>query len=457
MSNYIPGTATTLSGMDATAIRRIAYSSRVKQDQVLPSVWTSIPTKFEVLGGEMVIMDHGVCIDVTNEGKRAVGGGQSVVMTLSTNLKKAPQEGTSEDMLGNGDEFEYLYLTAYYNEVKKAVKFNQWGYDFNDTEHLGHVKAYGKKLMTFWQEHNSLRYEQAAWLGFSPELTKAPTSQTQTLNPNWAIPGLATSSYPTWDVDTITETDGSQDSNNWYPDRYYSGNGTFIENLAAAMLSGSGVTATPTATPTIDNLLEMINWMDENIVVEPISLDGNKQTRIFKVTSSVYNWMMNPNNSGSIMEYWEATAAYADKRPYIPGEMGRLFGNYVVVKDMRAPTLTVAGSVGSYTITFGWQFPGGTTNDQRNRTAWSATSGSENYVFHGCMFIGAEALCRYTRDGYTDDMYEQTEFGKRRERGSYLGEGIVLAKYDKGTPTATTKIYRGSCCAPFAIKQIRSS
>lgn len=457
MSNYIPGTATTLAGMDAAAIRRISYSSKVKEEQVHPSVWTSIPTKFEVLGGNLVILDHGVCIDVSNEGKRAVGGGQSVVLTFSDNLKKAPQEGTSEDMLGNGDEFTYSYLQCWYNEIKKAVKYNQWGFDFNDTEHLGHVKAYSKKLSLFWKELDALRYEQAFWLGFSSELTKAPTSKVQTLNPNWAIPALATSSYPTWDVDTVTVTDGSVNSYNWYPDRYYSGNGTFIENLAAAMLAGSGVTATPTATPTVDNLLEMFNWMDENMVVESITLDGISTSRIFKATSSVYNWMMNPNNSGAIMDHWEAVASYVDKRPFQPGEMGRLFGNYIVVKDMRAPTLTVAGAVGSYTITFGWQFPGGNDGDSRNRSAWNATSGSENYVFHGCAVIGAEALARYTRDGYMDDMYEKTEFGKRQERGSYKGEGITLAKFDKGTPTATTKKYCGGCCIPFAIKSVRSS
>lgn len=455
MPNYVPGTASTLSGMDVTAIRKTGWRSQVKQDQVQPSIWTNILTKFDVIGGDMMIMEHGVVLDVTNEGKKQPGGVQSVVMTMRTNLKKAPNEGTSEDMLGNGDEPDYLYLTAYYNEIKKAIKYNQWGYDANDLEPYGHKKALSPILNTFWKELDSLRYEQALWLGFSSELTKTPTSQVQTLNPNWAIPYLDTASYPSWLVTAVTETDGSIDSNNWYPDAYYSGVGTFVENLAAAMLSGSGTAATPTATPTIDNLLEIFNYIEDNMIVEPIMMDG-VVSRIFKIDSFTYNWMMNPNNSGSIGEYWENVAAYKDKRAEIPGEMGRLYGGYVVVKDMRAPTITVAGSVGSYTITFGWQFPGGPTNDQRNRTAWSATSGSENYVFHGGAVVGAEALVRYTRDEYRDDMYESTEFGKRNERGSYKGQGISLAKYDKGTPTATTKIYRGSCCVPFAMLQIRS-
>lgn len=455
MPNYIPATATTLAGMDAAAIRKTAWRSQVKQDQVLPSIWNTIQTKFEVMGGNMTILEHGVCLDVTNEGKKQQGGAQSVVMTLRTNLKKAPQEGTDEDMLGNGDESSYLYMTAYYNEIKKAYKYSDWGYDANDVDYLNHKKGYAPILNTFWQEIDALRYEQALWKGFSSELTKAPVEKVQIMNPNWAIPHLATSDYPTWDVDTITETDGSA-TNGFYPDQYYSGSGTFIENLAAAMLSGSGVTATPTATPTIDHLLEIFNYIDENMVVEPVMIDG-VLSRILKVSSSIYNWMMNPNNSGSIMDYWDAVASYADKRPTIPGEMGRLYGNYIVVKDMRAPTLTISGGVGTYAITYGWQFPGGTTNDKRNKTAWSATSGSENYVFQGCAIIGAEALVRYTRDEYRDDMYESTEFGKRMERGSYKGEGIQLGKYDIGTATATSKIYRGSCMVPMAIKQIAST
>ena len=453
-SNNIPGTAKTLAGMDAEALSRTAWRSEVKQDQVQPSLWSTISTKFQVVGGDLVIMDHGVCLDVSNEGKRAVGGGQKVVLPLRTNLMKAPNEGTGEDMLGNGDETDYLYLTAYYNEIKKAYKYNDWGYDKNDTEYLKHRTGYGKILNTFWMELDALRYEQALWLGFSSELTKAPTNLVQIMNPNWAIPGLDPSEYPTWDVDTITETDGTIDSENFYPDRYYSGEGTFIENLCTSMLAGSGTTATPAATPTIDNLLEIFNWIDENMVVEPFMYDG-VMSRILKLPSNIYTWMMNPNNSGAINDWWAEVASYADKRPHIPGEMGRLFGNYIVVKDMRAPTLTVDGTVGTYTLTYGWQFPGGPTRDERNRIAWSGTSGSENYVFGGGAIIGAEALVRYTKDGYRDNMYEETEFGKRKERGSYKGEGIALAKYDIGTETATSAIYRGACMVPFAINSVR--
>ena len=451
-----PGTATTVGGMDAAAIRKIYWRSQVKQEQVLPSIWTDITTKFEVFGSDLMILEHGVVLDVTNEGKKQSGGVQSVVLTLRTNYKKAPQQGTGEDMLGNGDESDYLYLTAYYNEIKKSVKFNEWGYDANDLEPYAHKKSISPLLNTFWKELDSLRYEQALWLGVSGELTYTPTSKVQKLNPNWAIPHVAPSDYPAWLVTTITENDGSVDSNNWYPDQYYSGVGTFIENLAAAMMSGSGTTATPTATPTIDHLLEIFNDTDENMTVEPITLDGIT-TRFLKVDSMTYNWMMNPNNSGSIADYWDAVASYADKRPTIPGEMGRLFEGTVVIKDMRAPTITIGGTAGSYTITFGWQFPGGTTNDKRNKTAWSASTSSPNYVFHGGALIGAEALVRYTRDEYRDDMLESTEFGKRNERGSYKGEGIALAQYDKGTPTATTKIYRGSRMIPFAMKQIASA
>lgn len=451
----VPATASTLAQMDADAIRRTAWRSQVKQDQVQPSVWNALLTKFEVIGGDMTILESGIVLDVTNEGKKQVGGGQSVVMTLRTALKKAPQEGPSNDMLGNGDETDYLYLTAYYNEIKKSIKYNEWGYDANDIEYLNHNKGYAPILNTFWKELDSLRYEQALWLGFSSELTAAPVSKVQTLNPNWAIPHLATSSYPSWLVTAVTETNSSQ-VNGWYIDRYYSGVGTFVENLCAAMMSGSGATATPTATPTIDHLLEIFNWVDENMIVEPIMLDGI-MSRIFKLPSAIYNWIMNPNNSGSLSEYWKGVSLESGKRPTIPGEMGRLFEQYVVVKDMRAPTLTVGGAVGSYTLMFGWQFPGGVSNDKRNRTAWSASTSTPNYVFHGAAILGAEALVRYTRDEYRDDMYEVTEFGKRKERGSYKGEGIALAKYDKGTATATTKIYRGSCMVPMAIKQIAST
>lgn len=450
----VPATASTLSGMDATALRRIAWKSKYKEDSVRPSIFTEVKTIFKVVAGEINIIKPGILLDVSDIGKRDVGGGQSVRCALRTPLQNAPQEGTGADMLGNEDETDLYYMTFYYNEIKKAVKYNTWGYDHNDTDYLNYIEGYSSIMGNFWKELDDHRFQTTLLMGCSNELTAAPVSQTQKFNKNWAIPNLATSSYPTWDVDTITRTNGAVDSTGYYPNRYYSGAGTFVENIAAALMAGAGTGATSTALLDVDAIHEIHAYVEDEHVVEPIMMDG-VPSYILKVPPKVYDWMANPNNTGSLGAYWQNVKDYiTEDRMRLPGEIGRLLNSWVVVKDPRCPTLTVSGSAGSYVLTPGYIRPG--NNDDRNNAAWSNTSGATNYAFDICTLMGANALGRYTKDGLVMDLIETTEYKKREGRGSYKGCGIMLPEYDKGTPTSTTQIQRGSLVIPVSRVRVGS-
>lgn len=451
----VPATASTLSGMDVTALRRIAWRSKYKQDSVRPSVFTAVKTIFKVVGEEIMILKSGVLLDVSNLGKDKKSGGQSVRCALRTPMREAPREGTGEDMLGYEDETDLLYWTAFYNEIKKSVKFNTWGYDFNDTEYLNYNEGYSEYTGLFWQELHDHRFQTALLLGFSNELTKAPVSQVQTFNPNWAIPNLNPSSYPTWDPDTITTAQGAVDADSWYPNQSYYGSGTFVENIANALVAASGTGATSNCVLNVDNLFEIHRYIEDEHVVEPLTIDG-QPTYIFKMASRVYEWLMNPNNTGSVGKYWAGVKDYISaERATIPGEMGRLCGSFLVVKDLRCPTLAMSGNAGSRVLTPGYIRPG--NNDDRNKGAWSNSSGDTNYSYDICTIIGAEALGRYTRDDLMTGMEETTEYGKRKGQGSYMGDGIMIPRFDKGTATATSLIYRGSCIVPVGRRNVRSA
>jgi len=448
MTNYIPGTASSLSGLDAAALSRTAWSSKAKEDLVRDSIFSAkdLMTKYTVVGGEVVIDQPGMVLDVTNVGKAAQGGGNSVYVALRTPLQDAPQEGTGEDQLGNEDEVGYKYCRLYYNEIKKSVKYDNYGYNANDLEYLGHKAAYSRHLARFWSEWRDFRFHQAAMFTYAQELIHAPVSLTQALNKNWGIVNYDSSNFPTWDPDTLTYTAGAVDSLGYYSSEYYSGAATFVENLAAAMLAGSGTGATPLSGLNVDSLAIIHDWVDDEIVVEPFKLD-KVDSQIFTAANKVYNWMKNPSNTGSIAAYWQNVKDYiTEDRMKLPGEIGRIFDSWVVVKDPRAATLTVGGSSGSYTLTPGYIRPG--NNDDRNKSVWANTSGATNYVFDVCMVLGANAYGIYTRDELMMDLFETTEYRKREGRGSYLGEGIQLVPYDNGTTSATSQIQRGSCMVP---------
>lgn len=100
MPNYVPGTPTTLSGMNATALRRIVWEKKLRDDSVRPSVFNAIPAEFKITEGQIEIMKPGMMLDVTNVGRN---NGQSVRLALSTPLRKRPKYGPDELMLGNED------------------------------------------------------------------------------------------------------------------------------------------------------------------------------------------------------------------------------------------------------------------------------------------------------------------------------------------------------------------
>jgi len=464
MANTIPSTASTLATLDVAGLRRTAWDTKYKQDSVRPSVFSALKTDFKVMqNGEVIITKPGILLDVSNIGKSAVGGGQSVVISLRKPLTAAPREGTGSDMLGNEDESDLLYCTLYYNEIKKAIKFNQWGYDKNDLDYLKYNEGYSGLMGTYWQELDDYRYQMALLMRYSSELTATPTSRVQTFNPNWAVPNVVEASYPTWDVDAITQTNGVIDTTmmpdgvtsiGYYPDMYFSGVATFVETIAAALISGAGTGATSKATLTISAMLQIAQYVVDQHVVEPLII-GGQPMYVWKMPPKVYFWMMNSAKSGSLGAWWADVATYNDKQTIVfPGEIGMFGGNMKIVLDTRCPTLTVGGAAGSYTLTPGYIRPGNI--DERDNGAWSATSGATKYVFDITTIMGAQAIAKYTRDELKMGLVQMTEYEKRQGRGSYKGEGIQLPLYDKGTATTTTGIYRGSLVVPVSRDPIQT-
>jgi len=448
----VPGTPQSVSDLNATALRRIAYEKQLKEDSVRPSAYTMLKTETNYDGktGEISIEKSGIMLDVSNVGRNQ---GQSVVVGMVKPLHKKPRYGTSQHALGQEEDLDLLWTQLYYNEIKKSVKYFKWGYFKNDTEYLGYMKKYGPAIIKYMAELRDLRIQQALLLTYADELIEEPLNLAQQFNKNWIIPNLAESNYPAWDNTALTVTDGAADADEYYSSRQFSGATTFVENLVAAMLAGSGTGSTSKALLNVDTLAQICTYIKDQLIVNPIEMDG-KPTVVLMIPQKVKGWMMNPNKAGSIAAYWQNVGEYKDKdRMIIPGEFGRLFDYFVCIENWRAPTLTTGGSVGSYTIKPGWVNPG--NNDDRNNNAWSNTSGSQNYVFDVVQALGENALAEYTHDPLMSNLLENTEYGKIEGRAAYLGQGIQIPAFDKDAASrldgsSTTQIQKGSAIIPVS-------
>lgn len=450
MSNYIPGTPSTLSGLGSTGIRRVYWESKLRRDSIRPSVFEQLKGAIKVVDNVISTVKTGIFIEINQPPESS----QSVRLSMRTPLRKAPIYGTGNDVLGNEDEQGLIWTELFYNEIKKGVKYKKWGYDFNDTRYLNYVETNSEAITEFMAENRDTRIHQALTVTYADELTYAPVSASPIFNKNWVLPNISDASYPAWDLTAPTVTNGAADSDSYYSSRTYSGATSMVENIAAALLSASGTGSTSKALMTVDFLAQLSYYLPSQLIMEPIELDG-VATYIILVADRVANWMMNPNNTGSWGSHMKSVAEYKDpQRMQLLGEFGRAYGNLVFVRNLRAPTLKVSGSAGSYTLQVGYVQPG--NNDDRNNSDWSATSGSLNYVFDLCYALGKNALAEYVVDPMRSDLFENTEYGKIEGRAAYMGSGMQLLWFDKDvasrsdTAGSVTQIQRGSAIIPVS-------
>lgn len=457
MPNYIPATPSSLATLGAAGMRKIIFSSKVKFDSVRSSVFTTPELAADYTlnrAGEMIVTKKGVILNVENLGEARTA--QSVRCAMRTGLRKRARYGTGEQMLGNEDEGGLLWTEFFYNEIKKASKMYMFGYDFNDTDYLDLNAGNAKLLSSFHAENDDTRFQQAIIVQYADELTYAPISRSPQFNPNWLIPNLAYANNPAFDhTPTPTVTAGAVDADLFYPSQTYSGATSFVENIGAALTAAAGVAATPKAVLNVDHCSAIKTYMMDYHVVEPLELGGiTGPGWIWKIGPKTAGYMLNPQISGSFGSNFVSTAAYGGDldRDLVPGEIGILFGHFVVVVDWRTPTLTLSGATGSYSLKLGYIQP--SNNDDRNNDAWDNTSGSTNYAFEMNSILGNMALARYVRDDMKAGLSETTEYGQIKGAGTYKGEGIQLPIFNVDTPTATSHIYRGSVLTPHSIANI---
>jgi hypothetical protein len=456
----VPATAASLTGMSATALRMQAWDKKLREDSTLDDVFNRLTDSIDVRMSKIEIPNS-----IFMQFETPSTENHTLTFSMSTPFKKAFRMGTDEDMLGYEEDFDLFHLTVRYNEIKKSVAMKGWGVDFNDMSWTGVYGTVTPKFLKAYGELRGRRIREALMLTYAEELTKAPVSAVQQFNSNIFIPNLAIGSMPVWDVTAVTKTNGAADALGFYPSRTYGGNATtYVESIATQMLAASGTASASKAYMTVDDLADLELYVRTKIRLNSITI-GKRSGYIFLVPSDVAAYLSNPNVTGSMGAFWSEGAQLSSEEQSIPGMLGR-YRSLWFIEDERAPTLTVSGSTGVYTLQPGFVQHGG--NDDRNANPWSNISGSQNYVFDVGFVIGAGALAEWL---VNDIQYakEGTEYGKILGKGSFMNAGIQLARFDKDTPDdaansastdlGKTIIQRGSCMvliSRYAGRTLRS-
>lgn len=440
-------TGSTLTDMDAAALVRTLWDSKMNEPETtLDDIWNrELTNVVQVRNGEIAAPTDDIFFQVPSD-----QGANTIRCQAARPLRAAPRMGESERIPGYEENLRALYTDLRYNIVSKGVALLGYGPAFEDLDATGIYKMVSPLKKRFWLEYRGVSIRKAAVLTYEDILTTAPTSLAQQFCKNVFVCNVLATDQPAYDTTALTVTAGAADADAYYSSKTFSGVSTFVESIAAAMVAGAGLIASPQAYIGIADLDRLDFWLTTIVKMPKIKI-GNSWG--YRVDLNPFQHTTITSLIGEFGDYFKyATNLAVDGKFNYPGFIAS-YKNLFFFKDSRGPTLTLSGSEGSYTLQPGWVNPG--DNDDRNMDAWSVTSGSQNLVFDVAPIYGAAGICERVRRPIKY-VNESQEYGYLQGRGSYGLRGIQTVRWDVGTPTASTMIQRSVALLISSRKEVAS-
>lgn len=358
--------------------------------------------------GEQSKIPDSIFMDVTPPGKDGKAA-RDVTHTFIDPLSGTGRYGNAEGMLGNEESAQLRYAKFYANDYAHALAGETFGIDYRElTPNQVYEKA--NKLLAQWNgERKGYFMRQAICETRSLNLAKAPLSLTQPINPHVYVMGVAAASQPTYDP-----TD--------YP--------TFSTSIGAALQ------ATYTAMHmSVANLLAFADWAEFKYI-KTVNIRGMDLYLVMTHPQEITR-MLDPATTASWASYWVTAAALQikDADSVVPGLAGVIGGKVALIRDPRAPTMTLGGTSTGYTQNFEYLKMG--RNDARSTTA------TANVKFNCNLCLAKGALTHYENEPlhYEDQI---DEYGKFKNVGIFGSDGYQLPVYDIDTATASSARSEGS-------------
>jgi hypothetical protein len=344
------------------------------------------------------------CTPKDKNGKAA----RSVELIFMDALDDSPQEGNASSLIGNEETLQLRYSTAYANDYFHGVAADTFGIDFRELSAYGVYQKIRPLLQQYMAELKGYYVREAVIQVRSHNLTAAPLSLSQGLNPVFYIPGLAASSQPTYDS---TASD-------------------YENAVGAAANTASNSTDYRL---TVHRVIAMIRYLIETKYIKPVMINGNPMLCLF-ASSGEFDYLRDPSVTNSWGEYYRDVAATEDLAKVVPGAKMVIGEELIVVRDPRHATMTLSGNASDYTLTFGYMKYGRTSTRE---------TGTGVLKYDASLILGEQALAIYEPEAPHFET-QGDEFRKNNNTGLFGGIGYQIPVYDLDTPTDTSAYSEGS-------------
>jgi len=361
--------------------------------------------------GEKSKIPDSVFMDVTPPGKEGKAA-RDVTHTFMDALSGTGRYGNAQGVLGYEESAQLRYAKFYANDYGHGLAGETFGIDYRE---LTPTQVYQKAntLLAQWNgERKGYFARQAICESRSYNLTFAPMSLTQPLNPHCYVVSVAVGSQPSLPA---------------------------YDSSATAYAEAVGVVLKATTYSnmhfTVANCLAIADIL-EGAYIKTVNIKGMDLYLCLTHPQEVAR-MLDPATTASWSSYWVTAAALQGKDMdlVIPGLVGVIGGKFAIVRDPRCPTCILGGTSTQYTFSFGYVKMG--RYDTRTALATS------NVSFNANMILGKGALAHYENEPMHYEE-QRDEYGKFKNVGIFGSDGYQLPSYDLDTATPTSNRTEGS-------------
>jgi hypothetical protein len=310
-------------------------------------------------------------------------GQTSKVMGLVKSLSGSGKSGR-DTVSGSEEKLETQDFTAYANEFKHGTNVDKFGIDAVANKPYGLLQVAVPLLGEFMEKFKGTHRREAFIQRFSSNLTVAPSSQTQHINANFYVGGVAFSSQPAYS-DTLS---------------------TYATNINTAIPDSP--TSANQMTPAGVKGLE--KWLVTQKKIKPMK-DGKWVVTV----PSNQKYILMDEDSGLGKHFSQSSKPEMALKGWV-GTYGRIH----FVEDIRSPMLTATDGASSTLV---WTYT--TVNDSRPST------GADNWDVS--IVLGADGAIEYELEALHLEDDPTVEYGREKRTAAFANYGVNLLEYAGAT------------------------
>lgn len=380
-------------------LKKQGYNAKLAYESLMPDFYTDFKGVRDIDTPQTIT--NGIMVEVRMTDKKGPYSDRMPLLKAlsgSNGVGRARARGTEEDQV-------VVWMDVFANSHHKTVGTLGYGVDAREQGWLALADSVRPQLAKYMQEKRGRYVREALCQVYSSNLTVAPSSKTQGINPNIAF------------IDnTATTVKGLR------PATYHPTLATYTTNIQSAVTALSATASDKRLT--LQALQNVERWLIDQKLIEPVEVNGGKKY-VFSISGRQKTNLMDVTSTSSLFTLLKEADVRGKGNRALKNEC-YAWSSLLLVVDPRHPVVTVSDGV----VTFSYADAGKV--DSRNLTGASTR-------FDVCIVHGDMAVVNFITEGVHYET-DEDDYGRNIGIGSFTTEGFIMTHYDDANAKTATSI-----------------